>query len=141
MRTYMPKKGDGEDNWIVLDADDKVLGRLATKVAWALMGKDKPQYAPHVDVGDHVIVINAARVKLTGRKWNDKMYYHHTGYPGGIKQESAAHLRDRAPERIVEQAVYGMLPKSKLGKKMYKKLKVYAGPEHPHQAQMPEQRS
>lgn len=138
MRTYMPKKGEAGDRWFVVDADGKTLGRLATTISMKLMGKDKPQYATHVDCGDHVIVINAARVKLTGKKWDDKVYSRHTGHPGGLKQVTAGKMRDRHPERLVEFAVAGMLPKTKLGRDMIKKLKVYAGGEHPHQAQVPQ---
>lgn len=138
MRTYMPKVGETERKWFVVDADGKTLGRLASRVARVLMGKEKPVFTSHVDCGDHVIVVNASRVKLTGKKWNDKMYYRHSGYPGGLKEESAVALLARKPQTIVEQAVFGMLPKSKLGRDMRSKLKVYSGPEHPHQAQVPE---
>jgi len=138
MKTFMPKKGTFPERWFVVDAEGRTLGRLSTTVAWVLSGKGKAEYAPHVACGDHVIVVNAARVKLTGKKWNDKNYYRHTGYPGGIKKETAAQLRERAPEELVKRAVYGMLPKTRLGREMMKKLRVYAGPEHPHQAQVPE---
>lgn len=138
MRTYMPAKGEIDRKWFVVDADGKTLGRLATRVAMILMGKTKPQFAPHVDVGDHVIIVNASKVKLTGSKLDDKAYYRHSGYPGGIKEESAQKLLARRPDLLVERAVQGMLPKTKLGRAMIKKLKVYGGAEHPHAAQVPE---
>lgn len=138
MKTFMPKRSEEPRRWYVVDAEGKTLGRLATSVAGALMGKTKPTFTPHVDVGDHVIVVNAARVKLTGKKWDDKVYYRHTGYPGGLKSETAAQRRDTQPEALVESAVSGMLPKSRLGRGMLKKLKVYAGTDHPHQAQVPQ---
>ncbi|HFB97535.1 MAG TPA: 50S ribosomal protein L13, partial [Bryobacterales bacterium] len=119
------------------DAKDQVLGRLATRAATLLMGKHKPEYTPFLDVGDHVIVVNAAKVKLTGDKEHQKVYRRHTGHPGGLKEITAEKLRRKRPERLVELAVWGMLPKTKLGKHMYKKLKVYAGEHHPHQAQQP----
>ena len=124
-------------NWFVLDADGVVLGRLATKVAMMLMGKHKPTYTPFLDTGDHVVIVNAEKVRLTGRKEEDKMYRTHSGYPGGLKETQARKMRQKRPERMLELAVQGMLPKSKLGKQMYRKLNVYAGPKHPHQAQKP----
>jgi large subunit ribosomal protein L13 len=124
-------------NWYVLDAQDVVLGRLATKAAMMLMGKHKPTYTPFLDTGDHVVIVNAEKVRLTGHKEDDKMYRHHTGYPGGLKERTAKKMRQTRPERMLELAIQGMLPKSKLGKQMYRKLNVYAGPKHPHQAQQP----
>ncbi|MGC8916196.1 MAG: 50S ribosomal protein L13 [Thermoanaerobaculum sp.] len=138
MKTYVPKKGEVKQSWYVVDASDVVLGRLSTLVARLLRGKHKPQYTPGMDVGDFVVVVNAARVKLTGNKWEDKRYYRHTGDPGHLKEATARELREKTPERIVRYAVWGMLPKNRLGRKLLSKLKVYAGPEHPHQAQQPQ---
>ncbi len=138
MKTQFAKKDEISRKWYVVDAKDAVLGRLATKVATYLRGKNKPVFTPHVDTGDFVIVINAEKVRLTGNKLTDKVYYHHSGYIGGIKAETALELMKKAPERIIESAVWGMMPKNKLGKAMIKKLKVYKGAEHPHQAQTPE---
>jgi len=135
--TYVPKKGEIKRNWWMVDASDVVLGRLCTELARRLSGKSKPQYTPYLDTGDHVVVLNASKIKLTGNKLADKPYYRHTGYPGGIKSETAGQLMERHPERLIVAAVRGMLPKSKLGRAMIKKLKVYAGAEHPHQAQQP----
>jgi large subunit ribosomal protein L13 len=137
MSTPFPSKNDMPRNWFVLDAQDVVLGRLATKVAMMLMGKHKPIYTPFIDTGDHVVIVNAEKVRLTGAKEEDKMYRHHTGYPGGLKERTAKKMRQVRPQRMLELAVQGMLPKSKLGKQMYRKLNVYAGPKHPHQAQQP----
>jgi len=137
-RTYSPKLAEIEHRWYVLDAAGIPLGRLSSLAARLLMGKHKPTYATHLDTGDFVIVINAEKAVLTGRKEEQKVYYHHTGYPGGMKSETAAHLRKRRPTKMVEEAVWGMLPKGPLGRQMLRKLKVYAGPEHPHQAQQPE---
>jgi large subunit ribosomal protein L13 len=123
---------------VVIDAENQVIGRLATEVARRLRGKHKPEYTPHVDTGDYIIVINAAKVRATGRKESDKVYYRHTGYPGGIKGTSLGRMRETYPERIIESAVKGMLPKGPLGRAMYRKLKVYAGAEHPHAAQQPQ---
>jgi large subunit ribosomal protein L13 len=123
--------------WHVIDADGRVLGRIATVAVRLLQGKHKPTYTPYLDTGDHVIVVNAARVKLTGRKEDQKIYRQHSGYEGGLREERARLVRQRHPERLVEEAVRGMLPKTKLGEAMYRKLKVYAGPEHPHSAQKP----
>jgi large subunit ribosomal protein L13 len=128
---------DVRRSWFVVDAQDKTLGRLATEVARRLRGKHKPEYTPHVDTGDYIIVVNAAKVRVTGAKTTDKMYYRHSGYPGGIKARSFQQLRDTYPERIIESAVKGMLPRNPLGRAMLKKLKVYAGTEHPHSAQQP----
>jgi large subunit ribosomal protein L13 len=121
-----------------VDADGRILGRLATRVAILLRGKNKPIFAPHQDTGDFVVVINAKKVSLTGKKWKEKIYVHHSGYPGGLKEASAEKIRDKKPERLITMAVQGMLPKTKLGKKLIKKLKVYAGDTHPHEAQQPE---
>jgi large subunit ribosomal protein L13 len=137
-RTYSPKKGEVDRRWYVVDAAGKPLGRVCTEVARMLIGKHKPQYAPHVDTGDFVIVINAEQAVLTGRKEEQKIYYRHSTHPGGLKSESAARLRQRKPTKMIEKAVWGMLPKNKLGRQQLKKLKVYAGSEHPHQAQQPE---
>jgi large subunit ribosomal protein L13 len=139
MRTYFPKKGDIEPRWFIIDADGKVLGRISTMIANILSGKNKPTYTPFLDTGDHVIVINAEKIRLTGKKETDKMYRHHSGYPGGLKSTEARFIRAEKPETMIEEAVWGMLPKSKLGRKMLKKLKVYRGTNHPHQAQQPEQ--
>lgn len=136
--TFMAKPNQVERKWIVVDAADQPLGRLATEVATLLRGKHKPEYTPHVDTGDFVIVINASKVHLTGKKAEKKMYYRHSGYPGGIKSVSAGELREKRPERMIELAVKGMLPKNSLGRQQFKKLKVYAGSEHPHEAQKPE---
>ena len=137
MSTPFPSSIDMPRNWYVLDAQDVVLGRLATKVAMMLMGKHKPTYTPFLDTGDHVVIVNAEKVRLTGHKEDDKMYRHHTGYPGGLKERTARKMRQTRPERMLELAIQGMLPKTKLGKQMYRKLNVYAGPKHPHQAQQP----
>jgi len=137
MSTEFPSKGSIQRNWHVIDAQDVVLGKLASKAAMLLMGKTKPTYTTFLDTGDHVIVINAAKVKVTGRKEEDKMYRHFTGYPGGLVEKSLKRVRAEKPVRLVEDAVFGMLPKTKLGKQMYRKLKVYAGDKHPHAAQNP----
>jgi len=137
VRTYTPKPGDVEKTWHVIDATDVVLGRLATHVATLLRGKHKPSFAPHVDTGDFVIVINADKVALTGSKREDKIAYSYSGYPGGLKARGYAQLLERHPERVIEKAVRGMLPKNTLGREQLKKLKVYAGADHPHQAQQP----
>jgi len=137
-KTYSPKLAEIEHRWHVLDAAGIPLGRLASLAARLLMGKHKPTYATHIDTGDFVIVINAEKAVLTGAKEENKIYYHHTGYPGGIKSETAAKRRLRRPTRMVEDAVWGMLPKGPLGRQQLRKLKVYAGPAHPHQAQQPE---
>lgn len=137
VRTYSPKPADTERQWHVIDADDVVLGRLASQAATLLRGKHKPTFAPHVDTGDFVIVVNAAKVALTGNKRQAKLAYRHSGYPGGLRSIPYAELLDKHPERAVEKAVRGMLPKNRLGRRMLKKLKVYAGTEHPHRAQQP----
>ncbi len=139
MKTYHAKPGEVEREWLLVDATDMVLGRLASEVAQILKGKRKPQYTPHVDTGDFVVVINADKIRLTGNKAAQKNYYSHSGFPGGLKEVSFARMMAKHPERIIEKAVKGMLPKNTLGRAMGKKLKVYAGPEHPHQAQMPRQ--
>lgn len=135
--TKFPSKADITRTWIVMDAQDVVLGKLASKAAMLLMGKHKPSYTPFLDTGDHVVVINAAKVKLTGRKDAQKLYRRFTGYPGGLVEVTAAKQRATRPQRMVEDAIFGMLPKTKLGKQMYRKLKVYAGDKHPHEAQKP----
>ena len=137
MNTSFPSGNDIQRNWFVVDADGVVLGRLATKVAMMLMGKHKPTYTPFLDTGDHVVIVNADKVRLTGRKEDDKVYRTHSGYPGGLKEIQARKMRQKRPERMLELAIQGMLPKTKLGKQMYRKLNVYAGPKHPHQAQKP----
>ncbi|MBD0304987.1 MAG: 50S ribosomal protein L13 [Nitrospiraceae bacterium] len=138
MGTYMAKPSDVTRKWYLVDADGKTLGRLAARVAGMLRGKHKPTFTPHVDTGDHVVIINAEKVHLSGDKIQTKTYVHHTGYPGGLKSVTAAHLRARRPTELLERAIKGMLPKNTLGKQMGRKLKVYAGSEHPHQAQRPE---
>lgn len=138
-KTYLPPQDSLTREWYVVDAADQRLGRLASEIATILRGKNKPEYTPHLDTGGFVIVVNAEKVKVTGRKRVQKVYRRHSGRPGGMKTESFAHLQARLPERIVEHAVKGMLPKNSLGKQMFTKLKVYAGPEHPHQAQQPQE--
>ena len=137
MSTEFPTKNGINRQWHLIDAQDVVLGKLASKAAMMLMGKHKPSYTPFIDTGDHVIVINAAKVKLTGRKEEQKLYRHFTGYPGGLVEKSLKRVRAEKPTRMVEEAIAGMLPKNKLGKQMYRKLKVYAGDQHPHEAQKP----
>ena len=137
MRTFSPKPSDIQRAWHVIDAEGQVLGRVATEAATLLKGKHKPIYAPHVDTGDHVVIVNAAKLDLGTRKLTDKQYYRHSGYPGGLRTESLEHLLARDPERVVRLAVRGMLPKNRLGRAMLRKLRVYAGPEHPHAAQKP----
>jgi large subunit ribosomal protein L13 len=139
MATFSAKKKEIERSWFLVDAENKVLGRLAAKIAAVLRGKHKPVFTPHVDTGDFVIVINADKIHLTGTKLDNKMYYRHSGYPGGIKGVSAGEMLDKKPEAIIEHAVKGMLPKNKLGRQQLKKLKVYAGTEHPHESQMPQE--
>ena len=140
MKTFVPsgKNLETQRKWYLVDATGMTVGRLASRVAPLLMGKHKPTYTPFLDLGDHVIVINAANVVFTGQKWRQKVYRSHSGYPGGLKETTARQLMAKHPERVVELAIKGMLPKTPLGKKMARKLKVYAGPEHPHQAQQPE---
>ena len=137
-QTYSPKSADIERHWYVVDATDQRLGRLAARVAAILRGKHKPIYAPHLDTGDFVIVVNADKVVLTGRKEDQKIYYRHSTRPGSLKEETARHLRSRRPIKLVEYAVKGMLPHNRLGRQLYRKLKVYAGPDHPHQSQQPD---
>jgi large subunit ribosomal protein L13 len=137
MRTEFPSGHNLPRAWHVIDAQGAVLGRLASRAAMLLMGKHKPTYTPHIDTGDHVIIINAEKVKLTGSKNDQKMYRRHTGYPGGLIETGARKMRETRPAKMVELAISGMLPKSKMGKQMYRKLKVYAGEQHPHQAQQP----
>ena len=137
MKTYVPKPGEIQKEWFEVDASGKTLGRLATKIAQVLMGKHKPIFSPHIDVGDFVIVTNIEKVVLTGKKWQDKKYYRHSGYLGGLKSRTAEEIREKFPERIMEYAVKGMLPNNKLRDRRLRKLKVYSGPEHPHQAQNP----
>ncbi len=136
-RTYYPKADEVAREWHLVDASGQILGRLAAKIATLLMGKHKPAYTPGVDMGDFVVVINAARIRVTGRKMENKIYHRHTGYPGGLKETALKDMLAKHPERVIELAVKGMLPKNRLARKMLKRLKVYAGPEHPHQAQNP----
>lgn len=138
MKTPLVKKENLKPKWHLVDAEGKTLGRLATRVAILLRGKNKPIFAPHQDTGDFVVVVNAKKVSLTGKKWKDKIYVHHSGYPGGLKMASAEKIAQKKPERLITMAVQGMLPKNKLGRKLIKKLKVYPGDAHPHQAQQPE---
>jgi len=138
MRTYVPTKENTEHRWLLVDAEGQTLGRLSTFVAVRLLGKHRPTYSPSVDTGDFVVVINAGKVRLTGRKLERKVYRWHTGYPGGLKQVSAGKLLREKPRRVLELAIHGMLPKSRLGRALRTKLKVYAGPDHPHQAQKPQ---
>ena len=140
MRTYVATPATIDSKWHVIDAKDQVLGRVATVAARLLQGKHKPSYTPFIDTGDHVVIVNAAAVKLTGRKEEQKIYRRHSGYEGGLREERAKIVRQQNPVRIVEEAVHGMLPKTTLGAAMYRKLKVYAGPEHPHVAQKPSSR-
>lgn len=138
MKTYIPKKEETQGKWYIVDANGKVLGRLATRIATILRGKHRPEFTPHLDLGDHVIVINAGKVRLSGKKANIKTYFHHTGYPGGLREEGFVDLLKRKPEEVIERAVKGMLPHNRLGNRQILKLKVYAGKEHPHVAQNPE---
>ena len=137
MKTFSLKKENIERQWFVVDASDKVLGRLSTKIADRIRGKDKPTFPPHTDGGDYVIVINAEKIKVTGAKYTDKNYYTHSLYPGGLKTKTFREMNEKFPERIIEEAVKGMLPKNKLGKSMIKKLKVFSGPNHDHESQQP----
>jgi large subunit ribosomal protein L13 len=137
MRTYVATAQDAGTKWHVIDANEQVLGRVATVAARLLQGKHKPAYTPFIDTGDHVVIVNAKTVRLTGRKEEQKIYRQHSGYEGGLREERAKVVRQKAPHRLVEEAVRGMLPKTKLGDAMYRKLKVYAGPDHPHSAQKP----
>jgi len=138
MKTFSANAATVERTWYVIDAKNQVLGRLASEIARRLRGKHKPQYTPHVDTGDYIVVVNAEMVKVTGRKATDKVYYSHSGYPGGIKSITFEKLLKKAPERVIEKAVKGMLPKGPLGRAMFRKLKVYTGPEHKHAAQQPQ---
>jgi large subunit ribosomal protein L13 len=138
MKTYLAPVNEIEKKWYVVDAEDKILGRLATEIAFRLRGKHKPTFSPFIDNGDFIIVTNAEKIQLSGKKWDDKKYYHHTGYMGGIKEITARDLLEKHPTDLVTKAVKGMLPKNKLGRAQLKKLKVYAGTDHPHQAQQPE---
>jgi large subunit ribosomal protein L13 len=138
MKTWNAKPGELERRWFVVDAEGRTLGRLATQIADTLRGKRKPQYTPHVDTGDFVVVVNAEKVTVTGKKLDDKIYYRHSGYPGGIKQRTLREELDRRPTEVIRKAVKGMLPRNRLGRAQIRKLKVYAGPEHPHEAQRPE---
>jgi len=138
-KSYIPKSNEIKRNWWLVDANGKVLGRLASKIALLLMGKRKPIWTPHLDTGDFVVVINAEKIKLTGKKWDKKIYYWHSMYPGGLKARTARQIWEKHPEKLIMLAVKRMLPKNKLGRKMLKRLKVYKGPEHPHQAQKPQQ--
>ena len=136
-KTYYPKADEIESEWVLVDANDQNLGRLSTQIASILLGKHKPSFTPGVDTGDYVVVVNAERVQVTGKKLTDKIYYHHTGYPGGIKSISLRDQLAKHPERVLERAVWGMIPHNRLGRKLLKKLKIYAGPDHPHEAQSP----
>lgn len=139
MATYIPSASDIHNDWHLLNADNQILGRLATRAAVLLMGKHKPDYTPFLKTGDHVIVINAQKIKVTGKKEENKKYYRHSGYPGGIKETNVKDLRANHPERILESAILGMLPKNKVGKQLARRLKVYAGEQHPHEAQQPKE--
>ena len=138
MKTFLAKKETVQPKWYVVDATDQVLGRLAVKIANILRGRNKPTFTPHVDTGDYIVVVNAAKIRVTGKKAEDKKYYRHTGFPGGIRETSFAKLHAKYPGRVLQKAVKGMLPKNPLGRAMYKKLKVYAGNEHKHAAQQPQ---
>jgi large subunit ribosomal protein L13 len=138
MRTHVPKEDSIERKWHLVDAEGKILGRLATEIATILRGKDKPEFTPHLDVGDYVVVINAEKIELSGKKWDQKLHIYHTRYRGGFRQIPYRRLRKTNPEAVIKLAVKGMLPKNKLGRKLLKKLKVYPGPDHPHQGQNPE---
>jgi large subunit ribosomal protein L13 len=137
MRTFVPKEGEITRDWVVMDASDQVLGRLATEAARILRGKHKPDFTPYLDTGDFVVIVNAEKVRLTGAKFDQKVYYRHSGRPGSLKSETARERLEKYPERVIQAAVWGMLPKNRLGRKLLRKLKVYAGPEHPHEAQQP----
>lgn len=138
MKTFSAKPETVQRDWLLIDADGKTLGRLASEVAKRLRGKHKPEYTPHVDTGDYIVIVNAEKVRVTGNKMNDKMYYHHTGYIGNLKSASLREMIERRPEKVIELAVKGMLPKNPLGRAMFKKLKVFAGPNHKHEAQQPQ---
>jgi large subunit ribosomal protein L13 len=138
VKTYVANPTDRERNWLIVDAEGQTLGRLATQIADALRGKRKPTYTPHIDTGDFVVVVNAEKISVTGAKRSEKMYYRHSGYPGGLRSRTLAEMLDRRPEEVIRRAVRGMLPRTRLGRAQFRKLKVYAGPEHPHEAQKPE---
>ena len=138
MKTYVATPANRERNWLVVDASGQTLGRLATQVADALRGKRKPEYTPHCDTGDFVVVVNAEKVEVTGKKRTEKLYYRHSGYPGGLRRRTFAEIQARRPEEVIRLAVKGMLPRNRLGRQQLRKLKVYAGPDHPHQAQKPQ---
>jgi len=138
LKTYIANPEEVEQKWLLVDANGQVLGRLASQVATILRGKHKPIFSPHMDVGDHVVIINADKIRVTGKKASTKRYYRHTGYPGGLRSDSFEQLMQKAPEQILKKAIWGMMPHNKLGKKMVKKLRVYAGEAHPHEAQKPE---
>ena len=138
MKSFIAKKETVQHDWYVIDAEDKVLGRLAVEIAYRLRGKHKPIYTPHVDTGDFIVVVNAEKLRLTGNKLEDKKYYRHTGYPGGLREITAGELLKKKPTQVLEFAVKGMLPKNSLGRSMFKKLKVYTGASHPHEAQKPQ---
>ncbi len=137
MKTYVATPENRQRDWVVVDAEGKTLGRLATRIADALRGKLKPEYTPHCDTGDFVVVVNAAKIRVTGNKLNDKIYYRHSGYPGGLRSRTLAEMLERQPEEVLRKAVRGMLPRNRLARQQLTKLKVYAGPEHPHEAQRP----
>lgn len=137
-KTYYPKPGDVEAKWFVVDAEGQNLGRLSTRVARALIGKDKPEFTPGVDIGDFVIIVNAEKIAVTGNRLDQKFYYRHSGYPGGLKKISLRNQLEKFPERVLRASVKGMLPRNRMGRKIMKKLKIYAGPSHPHEAQQPE---
>jgi len=139
MRTFIPKKDDLEQKWWLVNAEGRILGRLATEVADIIRGKKKPQFTSHLDTGDFVVVVNAEKIRVSGRKLDQKVYYSHSQYPGGIKAETLRELLKRKPEEVIKKAVWGMIPKGKLGRSVYKKLKVYSGPSHPHEAQNPQE--
>jgi large subunit ribosomal protein L13 len=139
MRTFIPKKDEIEQKWWLVNADGRILGRLATEIADLIRGKRKPQFTSHLDTGDFVVVVNAEKIKVTGRKLDQKKYYHHSLYPGGIKEITLKDLLAKNPEEVIKKAVWGMVPKGKLGRALYKKLKVYRGPSHPHEAQNPQE--
>lgn len=139
MKTYVAKPSNIERKWLVVDARDQRLGRLATRIADSLRGKTKPDYTPNIDTGDFVVVVNAEKIAVTGKKMDDKIYYRHTGYPGGLKQRTLSEMLAKKPEEVLRLAVKGMMPKNRLGRAQLKKLKIYTGPEHPHKAQQPEE--
>ena len=138
MKTYIPRKGDVKSKWYVIDAEDQILGRLATRAATLLRGKHRPDFTPFLDLGDHVVVVNAAKIRLTGNKLDQKIYRHYTGYPGGLREAALRRLLDEKPEKVIREAVLGMLPKNRLRKRMVKRLLIYSEGKHPHEAQKPE---